>query len=136
MTISSHLEPESGIVVIRARGDISLDDFRNAIRGLRRTQVYRHTRRVWDLREARFSLSERELTELVSFSRAADQAGTRIALVVARELPDDQILLYQAWRVGVETTRRAFCDLDEAKAWLSDDPGGGEEPTAAQGERA
>lgn len=119
MTISIHIEPETGVAIATCCGVLRLSDARDGASALWTAPGWLGQSAVWDFREATFSLSTADIREVATFitSHQPTTPPARIAFVTTRDVDFGLSRMFEAYRADPRTTFRVFRDYEEALHW-------------------
>ena len=113
-------EVEGGrIHVVTFHGTVHKEDVHSAFTALSPVGSFQSPRRLWDLREAEFKMTTKDLQELGSSSRGLDAEPARVALLVNRDLVHGMARMYTVYREADSVEMQIFRDWDAALEWLS-----------------
>lgn len=120
MSVTIDLESESGIAIGVARGEMGLEDIKDAAAALWRATEGKLTRMLWDLRLATFELDAEQVRELAEFiKRLTEGPRIRTAFVVAGDLEFGLVRMFQRLREAPGAEAEVFRDRALAVEWLT-----------------
>ena len=118
--VTIDIDSVKGTVVGTVSGTLTLDDIREAAAAVWRDVEAPRVRVLWDLREARFTLSVTEVQDLAEFARLHSPFDhLRMAFVVAGDLEFGQIRMFDVFRETATARTEVFRDMEKALSWLA-----------------
>ena len=109
-----------GVVVGTVSSPLTLEDIREAAAAVWRDVEAPRIRVLWDLREARFTLSTSEIRDLAEFAKEHSPfAQLRMAFVVTRDLEFGLLRMFEVFREARSVRTAVFRDMEKALAWLA-----------------
>jgi len=119
MSVSIHIEPESGVAVNTCSGVLRIDDARKDVTSLWNHPDWNGKTAVWDYRDASFELSNSDIRQIASFVAREQPAipPTKVAFVTPNDIDFGLSRVYEAFRKDPRTEFRVFRDIDEALEW-------------------
>jgi hypothetical protein len=115
-------DPVEGVVVGTVSGLLTLEEMREAAAAIWRDVEGPRIRMLWDLREARFTLSEGEIRAMADFSKQrSPYSHLRMAFVVARDLEFGLVRMFEVFREAESARTAVFRDMQQALGWLAID---------------
>ena len=119
MTISIHIEPESGMAIATWSGVLGLSDARDGASALWNAPGWLGQSAVWDFREATFSLSTADIREVAAFitGHQPKTPPARIAFVTTRDVDFGLSRMFEAHRTDPRTEFQVFRDYEKALNW-------------------
>ena len=118
MNATFDMYEKEGILYIDIEGDPTVSDIIKALDRMRDKSGYSSLCRLWDFRKASFAFSAEELEEIASHASSADQAPSRVAMLVNQDLSFGVSRLYEAYRKNTLTDVKVFRDKTAAIQWL------------------
>lgn len=123
MPVTFSIDPDTDLITFTVRGDLSLDEVRNA---LENQFDHPHFRKgmnaMWNLKEARIKITMVELPELISAIQAmSDQRGKgfKVALLVRSNEDFGLSSLFEMSAYVLPFAVRVFRNSKEAAAWVT-----------------
>ena len=122
MSISLRFDA-GGIAHLTVEGEIALDEAIDSMRELyEETRYTEPTRLLWDLRAARFTLSNTEIEMFADFIRTNRTQGRgRAAVVATEDLSFGLSQMYGLKTYDIPVDVEAFRDFDDAINWLKEE---------------
>lgn len=120
MSISIHIEKDSGIAIATCSGALRLADAQQGAEALWRTADWAGRSAVWDLRAARFEVSSSDAREIARFIllHQPSPPPSRIAFVTLRDVDFGLSRMFGVFREDPATAFRVFRDYDDALRWV------------------
>jgi hypothetical protein len=126
MTVSIHIEPETGMAIATCSGVLRLSDAQEAAAALWKTPGWMGRSAVWDFRQAQFDISSSDTRQIAQFILQNQPATppSRVAFVTQRDVDFGMARMFEVFRQDSGTAFRVFRDYDEAICWArSCEPG-------------
>jgi hypothetical protein len=115
------IEPENsdGIVVGVACGELTLKEMHESASAIWREYAGKRARVLWDLRDARFSLTADEVQKMAEFMKQQSPvADLRMAFLVTSDLEFGLIRMFGVFRESQHAKTAVFRDIKQATWWL------------------
>jgi hypothetical protein len=125
MTLSIHIEPDSGVAIATCSGVLRVTDAMEGAAALWETEGWSGRAAVWDFRGARFDLASSDVREIAQFilSRQRATPPSKIAFVTDVDADFGMARVFEAYREDARTAFQVFRDYTEAVCWArSHDP--------------
>jgi hypothetical protein len=122
MSISLRFDA-GGVAHLTVEGEFALDEAIDSMRELyEETRYTEPTRLLWDLRAARFTLSNTEIEMFADFIRTNRTQGRgRAAVVATEDLSFGLSQMYGLKTYDIPVDVEAFRDFDDAINWLKEE---------------
>ena len=123
MPIDYEVDVSQGLVWVRMRGQVSVDDVRAYRMALESDPaVVPRFGRIIDVREVEHLLSPAEIRRLADLARMMEgvHAGARRALIVTRSDARQVLEVFVAYTGGGASEYRLFSDPEEAERWVAE----------------
>jgi hypothetical protein len=119
MTVSIHIEPETGMAIATCSGVLRLSDALAGAEALWKTPGWLGQAAVFDFREAEFDVSPADVREAAQFiaNRQPATPPARIAWVTSRDVDFGLARMFGIFREDPRTDFRVFRDYEEAVSW-------------------
>ncbi len=122
MALTLDLESTEGIAIGIAHGSLTLNEIKESAEAMWRVVRGPEIRVLWDLRDARFDLSQTEVRDLAGFIKAlAPEAELRTAFVAPQDLEFGLLRMFEMHRETQGAQTSVFRDKGRALEWLRND---------------
>ena len=118
--LSFQIDKRAKLITATAQGELVFDDLRSMVHTFRFDPDLDPIDRLWDLREAQFTLSGADIGEMARVVRDVGESpgSGRLAIVATGDLPYGLVRMYTVFVDETNVETHAFRDMDQAIEWL------------------
>jgi hypothetical protein len=122
MAMTLDLESVEGIAIGIAHGDLTLDEIEKSAATMWQAVGGPAVRMLWDLRDARFDLTQAEVSDLAEHIKGfISGPAIRTCFVVSGDLEFGLLRMFEMLRAAKGVRTSVFRDKERAIEWLTQD---------------